>query len=320
MELINLEDDSVEKKTYDLLILGGGASAMTAAIYAARKMLKIALMTKDIGGQITYTSEIENYPGFQAITGNELTDKFQAQVKAFDIPIWLDNISKVRKEEDLFYVETESETVFKGRTLIVATGKRYRSLNVPGEKEFVGRGVAYCSTCDAPFYRNRNVVVAGGGNSAVTAALDLLKVAKHVYLVNYSKGLQADPIMISSLEKFKDKLTLLDESAITKIEGDKFVTGIYIKDRKDNKERIIEAEGIFIEIGLIPNSEIVKDFVELNKNNEIVVDYKCSTNILGLFAAGDVTTVPHKQIIIAAGEGAKAALSAYEYLSKQGYV
>jgi NADH-dependent peroxiredoxin subunit F len=299
---------------YDLLILGGGPAAMAGAVYGASKMLSCALLSKDFGGQIRETSEVENWLGFQNINAKDLADSFEEHVKSFSIPVALGiRITEVAKQEQTFRVSTDTGTLYSSRTLILATGKRHRSLNVPGEKELLGRGVAYCATCDAPFYKGKKVVVAGGGNSAFTTALDLLKVDAEVTLVNFIKGWQADEALQSRMKQ-GGKVTLLDYHQVSTIEGTERVTGVVVKSRENEKETRIEANGIFIEVGLLPNSDMVKDLVNLNDQGEVIVDCLCRTNVEGFYGAGDVTTVPHKQIIIAAGEGAKAALSAYSYL------
>ena len=303
--------------TYDVLILGGGPAAMSAAIYAARKMLKIALVAKEYGGQVAWTSQIENYLGFQSITGKELTDRFVEQMKQFSIPVQQgQKVVEVRKNGELFETRMESGLVLGSRTAIIATGKRDRPLGVPGEVELVGRGVAYCATCDAPFFKDKRVAIAGGGNSALTAALDLIKIASHVSLVNLVPGWQADPIMIEDVRKAKDRVSFLDQRRILSIEGKDRVTGIRMRNLSTEKEELLPVDGVFVEIGLVPNSEAVKDLVQLNGAGEVIVDCTCHTSVPGVFGAGDVTTVLHKQIIIAGGEGAKAALSAQAYLVK----
>ena len=300
--------------TYDLLILGGGPAAMSAAVYAARKMMNLAIITKDFGGQIRETSEVENWLGFQSINAKDLADSFEEHVKGFDIPVRLGtSITEVKKETDAFSVLTDDSTMYSSRTLIIATGKRHRPLNVPGENELLGRGVAYCATCDAPFFKGKKVVVAGGGNSAFTTAVDLLKVGAEVTLVNFIKGWQADESLQERM-KHTGKVSLLDYHKIVRIEGKDSVSGVVVKNRENDNEKKLRANGIFIEIGLFPNNEPIKNLVELNEHGEIIVDCSCRTSVEGLFGAGDVTTVPHKQIVISAGEGAKAALSAYDYL------
>ena len=302
------------KITYDLLILGGGPAAMSAAVYAARKMIKLAIITKDFGGQIRETSEVENWLGFQNINAKDLADSFEEHVKGFDIPVSLGtSITEVKKKGDTFNVLTDDSTMYSSQTLIIATGKRHRPLNVPGENELLGRGVAYCATCDAPFFKGKKVVVAGGGNSAFTTAVDLLKVGAEVTLVNFIKGWQADESLQERMKR-TSKVSLLDYHQIVRIEGKDSVSGVVVNNRENDNEKKLHANGVFIEIGLFPNNEPIKNLVDLNEHGEIIIDCSCKTSVEGLFGAGDVTTVPHKQIVISAGEGAKAALSAYDYL------
>jgi NADH-dependent peroxiredoxin subunit F len=299
---------------YDQLILGGGPAALTAAIYSARKMIRLALITSDFGGQVNDTSEIENYTGFQTISGQELTGKFTEHVKHFQIPVALgEKITEVDKKTNLFEIQVESGKVFHAKTVIVATGKRKKQLEVPGEKELSGRGVSYCSICDAPFFKGKNVIVAGGGNSAFTAVIDLMKVATEITLINYAKGFQADPVLVKAAKK-ENRVHLLDFHRIIKIEGDKKVTGVQIRDREKSIDTRIVTEGVFVEIGMLPNTGPLKRLAKLNDADELVVDGSCRTSVEGLFGAGDVTIVPYNQIVISAGEGAKAALTAYDYL------
>ena len=306
LDLTSLSQDNrpAPDEVFDILIIGGGPAAMAAAVYAARKMLKLALVARDFSGQTGSTSEVENYLGFQTIRGLELADRFVEHVKQFNVPM----------EQGL-----EDGRELASRTAIVATGKRSRPLGVPGEKELVGRGVAYCATCDAPFFRDRRVVVAGGGNSALTAAQDLLKVATEVTVVNFAPGWQADAVLMTSVQKHAH-IRLLDNTEIARIEGEGKVTGVVVKDRATGEERLVETDGVFVEIGLLPNTDLVKKVAKLNEAGELIVDCHCRTSVAGLFGAGDVTTVPYKQIVISAGEGAKAALSAYDYLSGKGLV
>jgi NADH-dependent peroxiredoxin subunit F len=312
--LLQTTKEPEPKTTYDLLILGGGPAAMSAAVYAARKMISLAIIAKDLGGQIRETSEVENWLGFQSINAKDLADSFEEHVKGYDIPVRLGTfITEVEKGADGFNVLADDNTMYTSRTLIIATGKRHRSLNVPGEDELLGRGVAYCATCDAPFFKGKKVVVAGGGNSAFTTAVDLVKVGAEIILINFIKGWQADEFLQERIRK-TGTVSLLDYHQIVKIEGTDSVTGIVVKNRENDNEEKLSANGVFIEIGLLPNNEPVKNLVELNEHGEIIIDCSCRTSVEGLFGAGDVTTVPHKQIVISAGEGAKAALSAYNYL------
>ena len=287
---------------------------MSAAVYAARKMMNLAIITKDFGGQVRETSEVENWLGFQSINAKDLADSFEEHVKSFDIPVSLGRaITEVKKQGDTFTVWTDDGTVYSSRTVILSTGKRHRPLNVPGEQELVGRGLAYCATCDAPFFKRKKVVVAGGGNSAFTTVLDLVKVEAEVTLINFIRGWQADGPLQERVEQ-TGTVSMLDYHQIVKIEGKDRVTGVVVKNRKSEKEEKLKTDGVFVEIGLLPNNQSVKDLVELNDQGEVIVDCSSQTSVQGLYAAGDVTTVPHKQIVIAAGEGAKAALSAYNYL------
>lgn len=303
---------------YDLLILGGGPAALTAAVYAARKMMKVALVTRDFGGQVSDTSLVENFPGFQSISGTELVSRFVDQVKQFEIPLAEgEAISQVKKDGEVFKVLTESGAEYSSLTVVVALGKRYRRLKVAGEDELVGKGVAFCATCDAPFFKDKRVVVAGGANSAFTAALDLMKVAKQVTLVNFVPGWQADQVLQDALRKYSG-VRLLDSHEVTRIGGADRVDAVHLRDRESGEEKVIPADGIFIQIGLLPNTEPLGDLAALSKEGSLIVDCHCRTNVEGLFGAGDVTTVPYDQIVISAGEGAKAALSAYDYLMMRG--
>ena len=300
------------QKIYDSIIIGAGSAGIAAAIYLKRKGREIVLLGEAPGGQMMDTAEIENYPGFSSIQGFELTEKMEQHINSLGIEMTYAHVESIQKEED-FEVNIGSE-VLKGKTLIIATGARRRLLNVPGEEEYKGRGVAYCSICDAPFYRDKKVVVAGGGNSGIEAAMDLEKVASEVVLVERGE-LKADKILlerIASLEKIKTKTN----TDILEVEGDRTVENIKVKDRNTGEEYGIPADGIFVEIGLIPNSEIAEGFVELNERKEIVVDSINKTNVEGVYACGDVTNGAYKQVVIAAGEGAKAALSCDDYLNR----
>jgi len=300
--------------TYDLVIIGGGPAGMTAAVYAARKKLKTLLIGKDLGGQVLLTLEVENYMGYQYIEGRELVNKFKEQVSHFSIDQEIgEEVEKLDKEGEIFSILTRGGKKFRGRTAIVASGKRSRSLNVPGEKRLIGRGVSYCSVCDAPFFEGKEVAVIGGGNSAFEAALDLVKMAPKIYFIDIASTWTADPVLVEQIER-KKKVTSFQGHRVKEIKGDDRVEGITIEPLDGGKTRSLSVQGIFIEIGLVPNSEFARSLVKLNEAGEIVVDCASRTNIPGLFAAGDVGSVPEKQIIIAAGEGAKATLAAYQYL------
>ncbi|MBN2178280.1 MAG: FAD-dependent oxidoreductase [Deltaproteobacteria bacterium] len=305
---------------YDLVIVGGGPAAMSAAVYAARKMLNCAVITRDFGGQVLETSEIENWLGFQSINARDLVASFVEHVNNFDMAVASDmGVAGIEKEGDIFRIKTEDGNVYSARAVILATGKRHRPLAVPGEKELVGRGVAYCATCDAPLFRDKEVVVVGGGNSAFTTAVDLLKVGAGVVMVNFIEGWQADEALQERVHR-AENAKLFDYHQVVRIEGKTSVEGVVIQEREKGEEKLLKVEGVFVEIGLLPNSESVKNLVALNDLGEVIIDCSCRTDVEGFFGAGDVTTVPHKQIIISAGEGAKAALSAYDYLMKHAFV
>ena len=280
-----------------------------------RKLLKILLVSTDIGGQVLWTNTVENYLGYQLIEGDELISKFQQQVDQFPIDQKIGlKVKMITKKDGRFDVTTESGENFQGKTVILCTGKHPRRLNVEGELKLTGKGVTYCSICDGPLFAGQKVAVIGGGNSAIEAALDMVKLAEHVDLVSLTP-LTADPILIQKLSDASN-LTIFIEHETSGIIGQDTVEGIVIKDLKTGSSKQLDVSGIFVEIGLFPNSEMVKDSLKLNQLGEVMVDNYCQTEISGLFAAGDVTNVPEKQIVIAAGEGAKAALQAHRYLQR----
>lgn len=297
---------------HELIIVGGGPAGITAAIYAARKRMDFVLITKDIGGKAAWSADIENYTGYQFITGPELAQKFEEHVRAFGITVLFEEAKRVEKIPEGFEIQT-TRGWYKSRSVIIATGTEPRKLGVPGEDEFKNRGVTYCATCDAPLFMNKNVAVIGGGNAGLDAALQLTRIANQIYLIEISPELKGDEIMKEKVAQNK-KVKILTNAKVLEILGDRFVREIIVE--KDGKKFTLPVDGIFIEIGQVPNSKIVQHLVELNERGEIIVDERCRTNVGGLFAAGDVTNVPQKQIIVAAGEGAKAAISAYEYLQR----
>jgi len=299
---------------YELVIIGAGPAGMTAAVYAARKRLKVLLVSKDLGGQPLLTSGIENYMGYQYVTGPELMAKFQEQVRQFPIRMAIgEEVVRLAPGEGGFTAATKAGRSFRAKAVIIASGKRPRELGVPGERELLGRGVSYCAVCDGPLFAGREVAVIGGGNSALTAAIDLIKLAPTIYLVSRSTEWKAEPILVERALG-SERLVPLQGYRVKEILGEERVKGLVIESKEDGKTRELPVEGVFIEVGLIPNSEFARGVVALNAEGEIIVDCESRTDVPGIFAAGDVTTVPEKQIIVAAGEGAKAALSAYQYL------
>jgi alkyl hydroperoxide reductase subunit F len=298
-------------KIYDLIILGSGPAGITASVYSARKKLDFLAITQDIGGQAALSGDIENYTGYQFITGPELALKFQEHMQVFGIKINMpETVKKVVKEDSLVKTITD-KAEYLSKTVIIATGKRPRPLNVEGEKEFKNRGVTYCATCDGPLFKDKVTAVIGGGNSALDAVLQLMKLCPKVYIINITPKLTGDPVMIEKIIQ-ADNVEVLNSSNVKRIYGDVFVQGIVVE--REDKDLDLKVEGIFVEIGLIPDSEFI-DIVEKNNQGEIIVDCYNRTNVEGIFSAGDVTNVPEKQIIIACGEGAKACLSTFRYLS-----
>ncbi|MEE9201818.1 MAG: FAD-dependent oxidoreductase [Dehalococcoidia bacterium] len=303
---------------YELIILGAGPAGMTAAVYAARKKVDMALISKDVGGQMLWTLGIENYMGYQYIEAPDLIAKFDAQVKQFPIEQRIgENARSVKMLDGGFRVETEKGDTLEGRVVLVATGKRPRQLGVPGEGRLRGRGVSYCAICDGPLFNFEKVAVVGGGNSGLEAVYDLLKIGcPRVNLIS-TTPLTADKVLVDQV-KDNPNLAIFTEHETVEITGDKRVEGIRIRSLKDGKEQDLEVGGVFVEIGLQPNAELVKGLARRNRWGEIKVNPSCETGVPGLFAAGDVTDVPEKQIVVAAGEGAKAAIQVQKYLQRLG--
>jgi NADH-dependent peroxiredoxin subunit F len=298
---------------YDTIIIGGGAAGMSAAIYAARREMKTLLVTKHFGGQMMWASVIENYPGFKSIPSSELIEKMQEQVKELGVEIKLGEAMEIKKmADDNFEVSTEKEKL-TAKTIIAAIGADHRKLKVPGEKELNGRGVAYCANCDGPLFRNKTIAVVGGGNSALDSAEVLSKIGQKVYLIHQFDAFQAFEALEKKVRSTKN-IEIILKSKVEKIAGEKKVTSIKIRNLNDNSSREISVDGIFVEIGFEVKTELVADLVKTNERHEIVINEKCETTMPGIFAAGDATNGPFKQIIIAAGLGAIAALSAYQYI------
>ena len=302
---------------YDLMIIGAGPAGLCAGVYAARKQLDTVLISGDIGGQMNATMGIENWLGYQFINAPDLISRFQDHVSQFPIDQKIgDKVSRVKEIKGGFEAVTESGSRYQAKAAVLATGKRPRKLDIPGETELTGRGVTYCAICDGPVFTGQRVAVVGGGNSAVEAVLDMLKIAEHVDLVSLTP-ITADPILVRQLSGAR-KLDIFTEYQTVKIEGEALVSGMVIKDIGSREEKQLDVTGVFIEIGLVPNSDAVKGLVPLNKLGEVPISCDCETTMPGLFAAGDVTDVAEKQIIVAAGEGAKAALQAHRYLQRRG--
>ncbi|MBU1853318.1 MAG: FAD-dependent oxidoreductase [Candidatus Omnitrophica bacterium] len=296
---------------YDLIIIGAGPAGITASVYAARKRMRFLVITKDIGGQTAWSGEIENYTGYQFISGAELAAKFEEHMRKYSIEVKEgEEVMEVRKKDSIVLIKT-GKGEYETKIVIIASGKKSRELGVPGEQEFKNKGLTYCATCDGPLFTGKDVAVIGGGNSALDATLQLMNIAKRVYLINITSGLTGDQIMAEKIKR-NEKVSILNNARVTAILGEKLVKSIKIE--QDTNEQNIAVEGVFVEIGLTPNSGFANE-VDKNKSGEIKVNCHNETNVSGIFAAGDVTDVPEKQIIIAAGEGAKACLSAFKYLA-----
>ncbi len=304
--------------TYDLIIIGGGPAGITAGIYAARQKLNVLLITKDFGGQLNKKAiDISNYPGLDGISGLELVQKFQTHLEKQKIDIERDKVGKIEKTKKGFSILTENKKVFKSKAVIIASGSDPRPLEIPGEKEFLGKGVSYCAICDGPMFEDKIVAVIGGGNSAFESAIFLSKIAKKIYILEYNPKVNAFKDNQEAVEKM-GKAEIITNVVLKKIEGDKFVNSITYQDRITKQEKTLEVKGIFVEIGYQPATSFVKGLVDFNQRDEIKVDFEtCKTKTPGLFAAGDVNVGRYKQVVTACGEGAKAALAAFEYLYKQ---
>jgi alkyl hydroperoxide reductase subunit F len=319
---------------YDVIIIGGGPAAVAAAVYTARKRLKTLVITGDLGGQSIVSDDIQNWIGETHISGFDLAKKFEAHIRSFPdvveikMPEKVVEVRSIRCVEngartDLpllgkrvcdFEIKTDKGNVYNGRTVILAAGARRRKLGIPGEDRLNGKGVAYCSTCDAPLFSGKEVAVVGGGNAGLEAVVDLFPYASKIYLLEFGEMLKGDQVTQAEIKK-NPKVQVIFNIQTKEVLGDNFVTGLKYLDRKTNKEKDLKLEGVFVEIGSIPNSEMVKGLVDIDKWGQVLIDSKhASTSHPGVFAAGDITDDPYKQNNISAGDAVKAALAAYNYL------
>lgn len=304
-------------ETYDTIIVGAGPAALSAAVYACRKNMNVCLVAEAPGGQITNTADIENWLGVPGMSGREMAALFRAHAERYPLAEQLGaKVTSVTAEEDLFTVHAASGRDYRSRSVIYCAGTVYRTLGVPGEDRFLGRGIAFCATCDAPLFRDRNVAVIGGGNSAFTAARDLLGHARQIHVVNILKDFQADEALMEEVTRARN-VTLHGGMRVVEFLGVEKLSGVRLVSVEGSDRLDLNVEGVFLEIGLVPNSAPVKDLVRLNRDGEVVTGRDQSTSVPGFFAAGDVTDEREKQIVVAAGAGAKAALAAYHYLLDQ---
>ncbi|MCK9534312.1 MAG: alkyl hydroperoxide reductase subunit F [Pseudomonas sp.] len=307
-----------EKEVFDVLVIGGGPAGAAAAIYAARKGIRTGVAAERFGGQVLDTMSIENFISVQETEGPKLARAMEEHVRQYDVDVMnLQRASRLvpaAEQGGLHTVEFESGARLQAKTVILSTGARWREMNVPGEQEYRTRGVAYCPHCDGPLYKGKRVAVIGGGNSGIEAAIDLAGLVKHVTVLEFADSLRADEVLQKKLHSLPN-VTVIKNAQTTEVVGDgSKVTSLIYKDRATDELHKVELEGIFVQIGLLPNSEWLKGSVALSKHGEVEIDARCATNIPGVFAAGDVTTVPYKQIIIAMGEGSKASLSAFDHI------
>jgi alkyl hydroperoxide reductase subunit F len=306
-------------KPFDLIIIGGGPAGVAAGIYAARQKLNTLLITKSFGGQMTRKAvAIENYPGFEEISGLALIQKFEKHLRKQKIEIERSSVRKVKKINKIFSVSTADKKQFRSRAVIVASGADPRPLEVPGEKKFIGKGVSYCVTCDGPLFADKEVVVVGGGNAGFEAAFSLSNLARKIYILEFGAKIRADEINQEKVKQAKN-IEVITSAVLKKIQGKDFVDSIVYQDKQSKELKTLKVQGLFVEIGSQPATSFAKELVDFNQRDEIKVDPQtCQTKTSGLFAAGDITEVKYKQIVIAAGEGAKAALAAANYLQKDG--
>ena len=307
-----------EKDPFDVLIVGGGPAGAAAAVYAARKGIRTGVASERFGGQVLDTLGIENFISIKETEGPKFAYALEEHVRNYDVDIM--NLQRAKAlvphsgpGKDLIEIQLESGASLKSKSVIISTGARWRNINVPGEQEFKNKGVAYCPHCDGPLFKGKRVAVIGGGNSGVEAAIDLAGIVGHVTLIEYDTALRADAVLQNKLKSLAN-VDVFTNAQTTEITGDQKVNGLIYKDRATGELKTVPLEGVFIQIGLVPNTDWLKGVVELSKHGEIIVDAKGQTSLPGVFAAGDATTVPFKQIIIAAGDGAKAALGAFDYL------
>lgn len=302
-----------DKDPFDVLVVGGGPSGASAAIYAARKGIRTGIVADRFGGQIMDTLGIENFISVKYTEGPKLAASLEEHVKEYDIDIMNSQRAKRLEKKDFVEIELENGAVLKSKTVILSTGARWRNVGVPGEAEFKNKGVAYCPHCDGPLFEGKDVAVIGGGNSGIEAAIDLAGIVKHVTVIEYAAELKADSVLQDRLYSLPN-VTVIKNAQTKEITGTDKVNGITYIDRETEEEHHVELQGVFVQIGLVPNTDWLGDTVERTRMGEIVVDNRGATSIPGVFAAGDCTNSPYKQIIISMGSGANAALGAFDYL------
>jgi len=300
---------------YDVLIVGAGPAGLTAAIYCGRKKLKTLVVSLDVGGQINLTPKMENYPGYEEVNGLDLARIAEKQARKFGAEITSSKVTKVNKTKTGFEALTSTGQKLQAKAVILAFGRLPQTLNIPGEEKYLGKGVHTCVTCDAPMYNKRTAAVIGGGNAAVDGALELVRIgANKVYLIHRREEFRADAATLAKARKEK-KIEMFTNLLPVEVKGTRFVESLLLENKTSEERFELKLNGIFIEIGSIVDTSCVRDLVKLNEKKEIIIDSLCRTSQEGVFAAGEVSSMPYKQAVISAGEGAKAALSAYQYLT-----
>lgn len=297
---------------YDVVIIGGGPAGLAAAIYTSRRAMKTIIISKDVGGQAALTDSIENYPGFETIGGLELSEKFRQQAMKFGSEWKSGEVNALDKAGENFIVEVADGEKIKTRTVILAFGLTPRNLEVPGEKELAGRGVSYCATCDGPLFKNKTVVVVGSGNSALDAAEFMSKICTKVYLLSRSDKFKGEQILIDKVQEASN-VEMIYNAVTSEVKGQNRVEALIYQDPQGAKHEI-KTDGVFVEIGHMAKTAWLEGLVELTDRREVKISRDCETNVPGIFAAGDISEISYKQVVISAGEGAKAALQAYKYL------
>lgn len=305
---------------FDLVIIGGSAAGSAAAIYAARRKLNLKLISTDFGGEVANSGEVENYPGFIHTTGLELAQKFREHVEANDVQpelgVYVQSI--VKHSEGKFEIiakKGDEELRYETKAVIIATGVHPRHLEIPGETEYYGKGVTYCTTCDGPLYKNKTVVTIGGGNSALESALMLSEIASHVTLINKNAYFKGEQVLIDKVTA-NPKIDVIYNALTQRIQGEMVVKQVVYKDGATGEEKTVDTQGVFVHIGWLPNNKLAPEEIKRNAAGEIEVSQKCETTVSGIFAAGDITNIPYKQIAIASGQGVTAALAATEYINR----
>jgi thioredoxin-disulfide reductase len=301
---------------YDSIIIGASAAGISSAIYLKRRGINFLILAKDIGGEMALSGIVDNYPGIPKTTGLELTKKFKEHLESYGIEVINEEVIKLDKNNDLFVISTNKNNTYYSKTVIIATGSKPKKLNIPGEEEFYHKGVSYCSVCDMPLFKDKVVAIIGGGNSALEAGLMAADICKYAYIINKNPSFKGDKVLIEQLER-KENIKIIYNALTQEIYGDKFVKGIKYLDTVSNTIQDINVDGVFIHIGMKPNSEFIPDSWNVkNTYGEIIINKLCETNVTGLFAGGDVTDIPFKQIGIAVGHGIICALSTVNYLNK----